>query len=284
MLSLFLFGITLLLSRLACMKKLGNLYQCYFFIFSAIFLMEWIYGFISLVLYGAHMLFLTSVYYYRIRGNNKKSIVHLGLVFLALVLGLGIIERWEMSFVKNIKTSFDAPFFSLHINKSKAFVGAIIFIFFAEPMPTLRELKKFFRAMLPLYFITALLLFLLACFLGFVRLDLKVPSYTLQFLIINFLFVCIVEEAFFRFLIQDGIVYALKDNKMVHFYAVCISAIFFGVVHAGGGGVYVLLSSLAGFGYAYSYFKIRFIEAPILLHFLINMTHFFCFTYPYLER
>ena len=44
---------------------------------------------------------------------------------------------------------------------------------------------------------------------------------------------------------------------------------------------YVLLSTLAGVGYGAAYHVTGRVEAGMLVHFLLNLTHLFLFTYPF---
>ena len=62
--------------------------------------------------------------------------------------------------------------------------------------------------------------------------------------------------------------------------AVAVSTVLFGLAHAAGGLGYVFLAGIAGLGYSAVYSVTRRIEAPILVHFLLNATHFIAFTYP----
>ena len=59
-----------------------------------------------------------------------------------------------------------------------------------------------------------------------------------------------------------------------------VSALAFGLAHAGGGWRYVLLATIAGTGYALAWQRTGRIEASILAHFAVNATHFLLFTYP----
>jgi len=59
--------------------------------------------------------------------------------------------------------------------------------------------------------------------------------------------------------------------------------LLFGAAHAAGGGVYVLLAAISGLGYAYAYYATQRIEAPIIVHIVVNAVHFIGFTYPHLR-
>jgi simple sugar transport system ATP-binding protein len=61
------------------------------------------------------------------------------------------------------------------------------------------------------------------------------------------------------------------------------AGLVFGVVHAGGGAMYVLLSIAAGIGYGWIYASTRSLAAATLAHAGLNTIHFFLFTYPALR-
>jgi membrane protease YdiL (CAAX protease family) len=99
---------------------------------------------------------------------------------------------------------------------------------------------------------------------GFVRVDAKLPAYTLQFIVVNLFFTVIAEETFFRGL--TGPAGALAGEALASRWcgllAVLVAALLFGAAHLGG-GQYAALAALAGVGYAYAYHATRRIEAAI---------------------
>lgn len=62
--------------------------------------------------------------------------------------------------------------------------------------------------------------------------------------------------------------------------ALGVAAVLFGLAHFAGGVKYVMLATVAGWGYGAVVQRTGCIEAGILTHFLVNLIHFFCFTYP----
>lgn len=99
----------------------------------------------------------------------------------------------------------------------------------------------------------------------------------------NLLFTCVAEEAFFRGLLQGRMARALESagrHRLAFGLPLCASALVFGLAHAAGSPSYVLMASLAGLGYAWSYAVTGRIEVPILLHWTLNALHFMAFTYP----
>ena len=58
----------------------------------------------------------------------------------------------------------------------------------------------------------------------------------------------------------------------------------FGLAHAGGGLVLIVVAALAGIGYGLAYAATRRLEASVAAHFTLNSLHFLAFTYPYAVR
>ncbi|MCI5120133.1 MAG: CPBP family intramembrane metalloprotease [Candidatus Electrothrix sp. AUS4] len=51
-------------------------------------------------------------------------------------------------------------------------------------------------------------------------------------------------------------------------------------MHYAGGVTYIVLATVAGLGYGWTYLRTEQLEASILTHFLLNCIHFVFFTYP----
>jgi membrane protease YdiL (CAAX protease family) len=119
---------------------------------------------------------------------------------------------------------------------------------------------------------------------GAVQVDVKLPERFWVFLSINLLFTCVAEEAFFRGVIQERVTSALGERRWAVPVSVALSAVLFGLAHAGGGVAVVAVSTIAGIGYAAAYARSRSIESAVLAHFLLNAIHFVGFTYPSLAR
>jgi membrane protease YdiL (CAAX protease family) len=97
----------------------------------------------------------------------------------------------------------------------------------------------------------------------------------------NLLLVTMVEEALFRGYIQGGL--SRRFSLLPHGdnLALLLASLLFGLVHAGAGWQWVLLSGLAGIGYGLAY-RFGGLGAAIATHFGLNLLHFALFTYPML--
>ena len=103
----------------------------------------------------------------------------------------------------------------------------------------------------------------------------------LAFIAINLLFTCVAEEAFFRGLLQTKLTQIITAERLA-ILAPIVTAIVFALAHFVGGINYVFVSAVAGFGYSYIFYKTQRLEWAILCHWLVNISHFFFFTYPML--
>ena len=118
-------------------------------------------------------------------------------------------------------------------------------------------------------------------FFHYVHSDIKWPSFTPIWILVNLFFVCMAEEVLCRRVIQHQLASVLKI-KYGNYIAIFISAVIFGLIHYQGGIKYILLASLAGLFYGHIYDKTKEIRSSILLHFSLNIIHFLFFTYPLL--
>ena len=130
---------------------------------------------------------------------------------------------------------------------------------------------------------TVLATLTVALMIGLVVFSPKVPDFWLAFVAINLLFTCVAEEAFFRGLLQTKLSQLITAKRLAIF-APLITAVVFALAHFIGGWSYVLVSGVAGFGYSYIFYKTQRLEWAILCHWLVNVSHFFLFTYPMIGK
>jgi membrane protease YdiL (CAAX protease family) len=185
--------------------------------------------------------------------------------------------------IAGVKLSPDAAPFTQYANFDKASVGLILLAFFCNRARTVSEWKETLRRACPVVVVTSASIIVIAILAGYVKPDFKISSITLVFLAANLLFTCVAEEAFFRGFLQSRIAKSLHRFRFGSLATIICSGMLFGIAHAAGGFYYVMLATLAGFGYAYAYAVTRRIEASILTHFALNAVHFVGFTYPHLQ-
>lgn len=210
-----------------------------------------------------------------------------GRVYDALTAGLALALalHWLPGFnnpvlIAGAVFSADAAPFTQSANFDKAAAGLILLAFLCKRAANASDWRAILRRAAPVAGATCAAAMIAAGAIGYVRLDPKLPAYTAIFLAVNLLFTCIPEEAFFRGFLQERIARALERAPRRRLLCVACSALLFGIAHAAGGAAYVVLATIAGVGYAYSYAITQRVEAPILVHFAVNAVPFLGFTYP----
>ncbi len=183
--------------------------------------------------------------------------------------------------------------FTLNANIDKAFAAIMLLTLFAYKLKTLnrdwpnkRELDLIVTG-IGMVVLIALMMGLQPAF--------KPVEYVWQFLIFNLIVTCVAEEAFFRLCIQDGLNRMLfKSNQTApssmrrylpsrHSAIVLTTALVFMLAHfhtGEGATERLLLIFFAGLLYASIYQIRRNLIAAILVHSLMNATHFIFFSYP----
>jgi membrane protease YdiL (CAAX protease family) len=116
--------------------------------------------------------------------------------------------------------------------------------------------------------------------LGHVRFDPKWPAILPHFAWANLLFTCTAEEALFRGLIQRELQGDARGGRVRTSAGLVVASVLFGAAHFAGGASLVALATLAGLGYGWIFWRTNRIEASILTHFTVNLTHLLLFTYP----
>jgi membrane protease YdiL (CAAX protease family) len=222
-------------------------------------------------------------------GNCKIPIPFriLSALFLGiLAIGFGLFGMHPLPNFDNllilsrVHVSQNAIPFSLYLNFDKTIVGIFILGFLHQRISTKQEWKDLFRNMIPKALVLTFIILCLSLSIGFGRFDFKISYILLIWLPTNLLFVCLAEEAFFRGFIQKYLAQSLQNISYGNGIAIAVASFLFGLSHFTGGPIYILLSTIAGFGYGCIYFKAQKIEASILAHFFLNTIHILFFTYP----
>lgn len=120
----------------------------------------------------------------------------------------------------------------------------------------------------------------LAVLLGHIRWYPSAPPVWPAWILANLLLTVVAEEVLFRGFLQGELERAWASLRHGALAALGVSALAFGVAHAGGGWTYVLLATLAGLLYSLLWQKTQSLVWPIATHGLLNACHFLFFTYP----
>lgn len=214
------------------------------------------------------------------------------LTLLSLALALHKVPGFSNPIVIDaFQFTPDAKPFTQYLNFDKGSVGLILLALLSPKLRGGDRAGRFAVETVAGYALTALVVLGVALASGFVRFDPKLPAQALLFLATNLFFTCVAEEAFFRSLIQDPLrgaragqtEAAPRSSGARILVAIVVSGVLFGIAHAAGGSSMIVMATVAGIGYAAVYARTNRIEAPILVHFGLNATHFLAFTYPALQ-
>ena len=98
----------------------------------------------------------------------------------------------------------------------------------------------------------------------------------------NLVFVCILEESFFRGILQNALIRGFHRIGLRYAAALGIvaAAALFGVAHFAGGATYVGLAAVAGIGYGTAYYLTQRLHYAVLIHFMVNAVHQIGFAAP----
>lgn len=210
------------------------------------------------------------------------------LLSLVLAIGLGIqaVPGFASGvWVDPLRLTPDAAPTRVIFRFDQGVVGLVLVAFFCRRIQGLEGLRSIVRPTLTATVTTTLVVMTLATLLGVVRFEPKLPAFAGAQFGSLLLWTSVLEEGFFRGIVQERLTRAafIASRPWLAWLPIVISAALFGLAHGAGGLTYVFLAGIAGLGYSAVYSVTRRIEAPILVHFLLNATHFIAFTYPSLS-
>jgi len=212
---------------------------------------------------------------------SKRTFAGIIVCFLAYTLGAHKIPYFcNLKVLADVYISKDAMPFTLYINFDKTVVGLLILGLTQRLLSHKKEWLAMIKQTIPKIGLLIMVLVFFALIADKVRFDPKLPESLPIWLMTNLLLVCTAEEGFFRGFIQKNLVAVFKDFRWGNVMAVIIASLLFGFAHYAGGISYSIWGTFAGVGYGWIYQKTHHIEASILAHFCLNLTHFLLFTYP----
>ncbi len=180
-----------------------------------------------------------------------------------------------------VSLSDSAARYTLYWNYDKGFAGVVLYSVCVQPQAGV-QWRRASLATGAIATVTLVLVGLAATAAGFVAWDPKWPAILGVWVPANLLLTCVAEETFFRGILQRHLGRFLRGRvPAAALAALLVGAIAFGVAHFAGGTTYVLLATLAGVGYGAAYRLTGRVEAGILVHFLLNLSHLVLFTYPF---
>ncbi|MFQ3258675.1 MAG: membrane protease YdiL (CAAX protease family) [Gammaproteobacteria bacterium] len=225
--------------------------------------------------------------------NAKRAIIRAILSTVFITFSLALALHWVPGFnnlpiVIDERITSDAIAFTFYANFDKAMAGLFLCAYFYSNKKALKaDSNKVSRLNVkqPIFIIIATVLASLtvALILELVSFNPKVPDFWLAFIAINLLFTCVAEEALFRGLLQTKLSQIISSTRLALLAPIMTAAVF-ALAHFAGGINYVLVSFISGLGYGYIFYKTQRLEWAIICHWLVNVFHFFLFTYPMLSK
>jgi uncharacterized protein len=140
------------------------------------------------------------------------------------------------------------------------------------------------RTALGIFVTMTAVVMLLSVAFGYVRWDPKLPSWTPLWMWSMVFLTALPEEALFRGVVQNAFERWMGARRHATAIAVIAAGVLFGAAHAAGGPLYVVLASVAGIGYGWTYVTTRSIAWAIAAHAGLNTVHLLFFSYPALIR
>ena len=231
--------------------------------------------------------FATATYVFSVAAISSWQRMMASVAIIALSAGLMAHQLPGFNnprVISNAMFSPDAIPFRLHLNFDKTMVGIFLLGFCHARMVRGAEWRFMLARAWPIAAGLIGLLLVLSFSSSYVRFAPKFPKESWLWISVNLCFTCVAEEALFRGFVQAQLQRLWQKVPQGEWLALSVAAVLFGLAHAGGGPVYVVLATVAGVGYGWAYLRTGRIEASILTHFALNATHFFFFTYPALQR
>lgn len=203
------------------------------------------------------------------------------LTFLHKVPGY---DNWQAAI--DIKLSKNSAAFEMWFNFDKPLIAFFLLLFAYKPVSKIVQYKEIFNRSFLFFVPLIMVLSIFGTAISYIVFDPKLPSADLVLLwMIKMLFFTVMaEEFFFRFFLQNNLTTIFKKFKHAEIYALVLASLIFGLFHFSGGLAFVFLAFISGLLYGGVYLRTKYIESAILLHFLVNLTHFFFFSYPHYSQ
>jgi membrane protease YdiL (CAAX protease family) len=231
--------------------------------------------------------FLVYSFYQKKSPSLHKVFIYFGIIIITIFSFLHQIPTIDnIELLTNIKLSKNSSNFDLWLNFDKPLIAIFLLFFAYNPPKKFSDYKNIFIQTIKLFVPLLTILLALGTFGNFLVFDPKFPNFEITFLwLIKMVFLTIfAEEFFFRFFMQNSVILLLKNSKYFsknsQIIGLILTSIIFGLTHFSQGFIFILLATICGFFYGLIFIRTRYIEASILLHFLINFTHFIFFSYP----
>ena len=170
-----------------------------------------------------------------------------------------------------------ASSYSKYLNFDKGMAGVLLLGLYVPERVRNDDAARRFTAFAWRFAIMVGIVVTVAMAAGYARWDPKLPDWWALWAWSMLVLTALPEEAAFRGVVQEQIDRYAPDSGWI---AIITAGVLFGLAHAAGGSLYVLVASVAGVGYGWIYASTRSIAWAIMAHAGLNAIHFFAFTYP----
>lgn len=212
---------------------------------------------------------------------RAKSIALTLLIFIALVFAAHLPPGFKtLNLWPNTTLSAHTGWSSLRFTADKPLLALFLLLSYRDSLcRTLTQWADATSIVIAPALLGIIIVYLIGLLIGYVVIDISFSSLLLIWFFRNLLFTVVAEEIFFRLVIQSRLESAI-NHPHAKYYALGITAVFFGVVHLYAGWQYGLLATLSGITYGYAYLKSRRVEMAMLAHILLNFGHVSLMSYP----
>jgi len=242
-------------------------------------------GLVAIGLYVA--LYLGALH---LKSPITRIISTIFFIVSSLVLAIHLVPGfYNLPVVINELITPDAIPYTLYANLDKGMAGLFVCAYFFSMNKTAikkdvnNDIKVKVTQPVIIILSTILATLIVALMSGIVNFYPKVPNFWLAFIAINLLFTCVAEEALFRGVLQTKLSQLITPTRLKILAPILIACVF-ALAHFMGGLSYIAVAAVAGFGYGYIFYKTQRLEWAILCHWLVNVCHFFLFTYPMIGK
>ena len=238
---------------------------------------------------GLISIVILCLLYHTVNRINLILLIRVTSGVLAIILSVMLashlipgFNNWKV--VDSVSLTETSLPYSMYLNMDKTLVGLAILSLGFPLVKSLKEWAFVLRSTLPIFLVGLIALASVSQTFGYTHWDFKFPNLFFVWALINLIFTCVSEEAFFRGFLQRNLFKMLQKYKYGNILSLITVSILFGLAHFAGGFKYVILSTIASIIYGYAYQKTQRIEASILCHFGVNTFHFIFLTYPALAN
>jgi len=223
--------------------------------------------------------------------GDIKGLARLILVVLTAAISIGLITHKLPGFhnwlvIDPTLLSPDTAPLSLYLNFDKPFIGIFVLVLGFPLLQNLRSFKRMLKVAVPLALCGVAIIMVISTYSGLIKWDPKLPKIFWFFALSNLIFTAIIEEAFWRGFIQKecfrwfgGKGFASAAGAILLTSFIFAALHYFWVASLPFLGLVFLAAIVYGTIYQYT----QSIEASILCHWALNLTHFTLFTYPVLQ-